>query len=64
MAKTKRTPEQKVEALQGYLKAEIKSRKDILDDQFLQSNLEGIELSLYALQLSVLEKVLKELEAL
>lgn len=64
MAKMERTPEQKVEALQGYLKAEIKSRKDILDDQFMQSNLEGMELSLYALQLSVLEKVLRELESL
>ena len=60
--KKEKTAEQKLVAIKRFLNREIKYRKGILDDEFLQSNMQEMELSYYALQLSVYEKVLKELD--
>lgn len=45
-----------------WLETEIKKRKDILDDSFMRSNLEGIELSLLAIEVRIYEEVLTKLK--
>jgi hypothetical protein len=45
-----------------WLETEVKQREDILADSFMRSNLEGIELSLMAVELEIYKNVLTKLK--
>ena len=60
MTKKKKTAEQKLVDVRSYLKAEIKRRKQILEDDFCKSNFYGTELSLLEIEMVALKRVLKE----
>ena len=45
-----------------WLETEIKKREDILNDGFMRSNLEGIELSMFAVELEIYQRVLEKLK--
>jgi hypothetical protein len=60
MAKMEKTAEQKLVDVRSYLKAEIKRRKQILEDDFCKSNMYGAELSLLEIEMVALKRVLKE----
>ena len=62
MAKTEKTPEQKLASVERFLKKEIKGRRDILDDPFMQSNMMHMELAKFALEMGVFESVLERVK--
>jgi hypothetical protein len=60
MSKTK--SKDNLESTIDFLKKEIKTRKDILSDSFLKSNMYGFELGMFEIELGIYKKILKRLQ--
>ena len=59
-----KTAKQKLEKLQEYLTKEISKSEKILNDPFLTSNLEGIELGMHEVKSGHYKHILKKLRSL
>jgi hypothetical protein len=59
--KEAKTPEQTLSDVRSWLKAEIKKRKDILNDDFMQSNMYAMDLGFLEIEMDLYKQVLKKL---
>ncbi len=59
--KEAKTPEQTLSDVRSWLKAEIKKRKDILNDDFMQSNMYAMDLGFLEIEMDLYKQVLRKL---
>lgn len=58
----KKSPKQVLDTAAEWLTSEIKKRKEILNDEFMQSNLDALDLGMMEIEMHLYKKVLKKLK--